>query len=63
MDAYLCIIAGIHDVPGKPLPGDVILADTPEQALTFAADRYGMRKAPEGSTATLTDHPRLGAKW
>lgn len=63
MDAFLCIIVGIHDVPGDPRPGDVVLAETADEALAFAADRYGLATVPSGSSATRTDQPALGAKW
>ena len=51
MTRYLCLLAGIHDVPGNPRPGEQVFADSKDDALAYAAGRYALDAIPEGSTA------------
>lgn len=51
MTWYLCLLRGIHDVPGNRRDGETVVADSAAQALDYAKDRYGLTAVPEGSTA------------
>lgn len=57
MKAYLCLLAGIHDDPASPRHGETVYADTRDAALAYAAERYGLRSVPPGSSATPLAHP------
>lgn len=52
MTLYLCLLGGIHDVPGNPRPGEQVYASSREAALEYAASRYGLVRVPPGSSAT-----------
>ncbi len=59
MKSYLCLLVGIHDVPGNRRHGETVLADSAEAALVFASSRYGLHNVPEGSTATPVTQPPI----
>lgn len=48
---WLCLLRGIHDVPGNRRHGETVVADTSQDALEYAATRYGLRDVPPNSTA------------
>lgn len=59
MKSYLCLLAGIHDVPGNRRHGETVLADSAAAALLYAASRYGLHSVPAGSTATPVTQPPI----
>jgi hypothetical protein len=54
---YLCLLAGIHDVPGNRRHGETVIADCGAAALAYAAGRYGLSDVPPGSSAVALRMP------
>lgn len=57
MTWYLCLLRGIHDVPGNRRHGETVVADTSADALAYAASRYGLAHVPPGSAAVAMQGP------
>lgn len=60
MKLYLCLLGGIHDVPGNRRHGESVIAESSDAALGYAIERYGLRDVPPGSTAIAVSTPTLG---